>query len=302
MKGFSLAFASMPGKAPALLLWLCFLLFPLGAGAETPPAPPSPSSAYTLAVIPFYSPEKIWLLYEPFIQYLRSETGLPWELKLFPDHKSLLHDVCNGTVGISLLGPVPMGRANQTCGLEPFVVALDKDGNPSYRSVVLTSDPEVTSLKLMRGRKFGVFKGSTAAHILPLKMLKDAGLGTEAIQEEFYLSQDRIMTALLSKEISAAGVKEALYRKFKNEPLRVLQTSDPLPNFSFCALPSLPAVIRERFIAVLLKLQPLANADDAEVVKGWDDEIKNGFMLPTQEYLASVRKLHAIYQEITHEE
>lgn len=298
MKRFLAALVSMKWIGIAYCFCLCFLLAAGLSRAETAPAQPS---RYTVAIIPFYTPEKIWLLYTPFIQYLSTATGLPWELKLYPDHNSLIQDLCSDKVGIALLGPVPMGRANQKCNAKPFLVALSKDGRPSYHSIIVTSDPAVTELSKVRGNKIGFFKGSTAAHIVPMKMLKDAGLGTEAYQPVFFESQDRIMTALLTKEVSAAGVKETLYRRFKDEPLRVLKTSDPLPNFAFCASPSLAAELRERFIVALIKLQPLSNDKDTAVVKSWDDEIKNGFMLPAEEYLGAVLKLRTVYREIMHE-
>jgi phosphate/phosphite/phosphonate ABC transporter binding protein len=292
-------FSCMKRNSAAICLCLCLLLSPGMARSETPSSPPS---RYTVAVIPFYSPEKIWLLYGPFIQHLKSATGLPWELKLYPDHHSLIQDLCSDKIGIALLGPIPMGRANDKCNTTPFLVALSKEGKPTFHSIIVTGDPAVTELSTVRGKNFGFFKGSTAAHILPMKLLKDAGLEPKDYKSVFFESQDRIMTALLTKEVSAAGVKETLYQKFKNEPLRVLKTSDPLPNFAFCASPAISTAVREKFISALIKLHPLSNDKDAAVVKGWDDEIKNGFMLPAEDYLKSVLKLRTVYQEIMHED
>ncbi len=48
--------------ATILLMWSSFLLAASDVHAA-PKAAPSP----TLAVIPFYAPEKIWALYTPFI-------------------------------------------------------------------------------------------------------------------------------------------------------------------------------------------------------------------------------------------
>ena len=233
-----------------------------------PLTPLPPRAARTLAVIPFYSPERMWLLYTPLIDYLRRETGEPWELKLYPNHETMIAGVCAGEVDVTLLGPVPLGRVNRACGALPFLVPLDKDGKPVFHAVLLSSDPAVTTVAGLRGKKVGFFKGSTGAHIIPLKMLGDAGLGPGAFEPVFFEGQDRIMTALLAHEIAGAGVKEALYRRFEKDPVRLLQTSEPLPNFAFVALPSQPAALRARFVAALLKLKPRESPADAEDREG----------------------------------
>jgi len=289
----------MRNRFAAFVLCLTFMLSAGLAAAETHTTDPS---RYTVAIVPFYSPEKIWLLYTPLIEHLKAATGLPWELKLYHNHNALIADICSGQVAVSLLGPVPLGRAHAKCKAEPFLVALGRDGKPTYRSVILTGDYTVMDLDGVRGKKFGLFRGSTAAHILPLKMLKDAGLDAKSFEEVFLESQDRIMTALLTKEIAAAGVKDSLYLKFRGETLRELKTSEPLPNFAFCAIPSLPAETRKLFSSTLLKLHPQTNAKDAATVKGWDDEIRNGFMLPAKDFLPSVMRLRQIYKEVLHED
>lgn len=255
----------------------------------------------TLAVIPFYSPERMWQLYTPFIEYLGRETGESWELKLYPNHDALVAAVCRGEVDVTLLGPAPLGRVNRTCGAAPFLVPLGKDGKPIYHSMLLTADPSVTSVAGLRGKKVGLLKGSTAAHVLPLKMLHDAGLGPGSFEPVFLESQDRLMTALLGRQVSGAGVKEVLYRRFANESVRLLQTSEPLPNFAFAALPSQPPARRERFVAALLRLKPRENAADAATVAGWDDEIRNGFMLPAPDFLPSVLRVDEISRSVLHE-
>ena len=283
--------------AALALLGLTAVASPASAADATAPS----RTTRSLAVIPFYSPEKMWQLYTPFIEYLRCETGEPWELKLYPNHDALIAGVCAGDVDVTLLGPVPLGRVNRACGALPFVVARGKDGKPSYHSMLLSTDPSVTTVAGLRGKKIGFFRGSTAAHIIPMKMLRDAGLGPDSFEPVFFESQDRIMTALLSREVAGAGVKEALYRRFEKEPVRLLQASEPLPNFAFAALPSQPAALRERLIAALLKVPPLEGAANAAVVKGWDDEMKNGFMTTAPDFLPAVLKVHDIYETVMHE-
>lgn len=256
---------------------------------------------YTFAVIPFYSPEKIWALYTPFIDYLNKNTGQSWELKLYHNHNELIDELCNGRVSAALMGPVPLGRANNKCGATPLLAALGDDGTPSYHSVILTNTTSVTTLRKLKGKKIGFFKGSTAAHIVPAKILKDSGISMSAIQPIFLESQDRIMSALLSGEVAAAGVKETLAKRFSQQKLRVLAISAPLPNFALCASPSLPAAVRQQMISALTRLKPLADKKDAEAMKGWDDEINNGFMVPGKNFLPSVMKVFEIFKELQNE-
>jgi phosphonate transport system substrate-binding protein len=285
-----------------LLLSSLLSISPLGTYGAAPAESTGHRSPYTLSVVPFYSPEKIWVLYTPFIEHLRTRTGLAWELKFYPNHEALLSSICSGEVGIALLGPVPLGRVIDRCGAEPLLVALGRDGKPFYRSVIVTGNSSLTSLADLRGKPFAFFKGSTAAHIVPATMLRNAGVRLQDLQTAFYESQDRIIKALLTREVMAAGVKESLYRKFKDQPLKVLAVSDPLPNFAFCAAPSLDRRTRERFIAALADLRPLANSRDASTVKDWDDEINAGFTLPTPEFRESVLKIFKLSEEIMHDD
>lgn len=283
--------------ATALLLWFTVFASAGSAAENAAPGPP----ARTLAVIPFYNPERMWQLYSPLIEYLRRETGEPWELKLYANHEVMVESVCKGEVDVTLLGPVPLARVNKQCGALPFLVPNGRDGQPTYRSMLLTGDSLVRTVAGLRGRRVGFYRGSTAAHIVPIKMLRDAGLGPGSYTPVFFESQDRIMTALLSREVAGAGVKEALYRRFEQEPVRLLKASQALPNFAFCALPSQPPARRERFVAALLKLRPLQSAPDAQTVTGWDDEIRNGFAPPGPDFLPAVIRTLATYEAVMHE-
>jgi phosphonate transport system substrate-binding protein len=281
-----------PSKASAVALFICLLAAPGPAPAADPPRAPAPRR---LAVVPFYAPEQMWRLYAPLVEFLRRETGEPWELALHPTHEALIEEFCAGRVDVALLGPVPLGRVNHRCGGLPVLVALGPGGTPTYRSVLLTADPEVTSVAALRGKEIGFFRGSTAAHAVPLRLLDDAGLAPGSYRPVYLESQDRLVAALLAGKISASGVKSALYERFRGERgLRVLATSGPLPNFAFAAPPSSQGRL-DRFAAALRRVRPGERSADAELVGTWDDEIRHGFVAPTPEYLAAVLAL----QELT---
>jgi ABC-type phosphate/phosphonate transport system substrate-binding protein len=272
------------------------------ANADSNKAEGSKSSKpYTFAVIPYYTPEKIWSLFTPFVKYLSAETTQTWELKLYTNHDELIDDLCDGKVSVALLGPIPLGRAYNRCGVQPFLVALSQNGTPSYHSVMATIDRDVKDLSGLKGRKVALFKGSTAAHILPVKMLNNAGVTLKEVKPVFLESQDRIVAALLSGEVTAAGLKESLFRKISDQNVRMLATSEEVPNFTLSALPSFPEKTREKVATSLLRLKPRTNSRDALTVKGWDSEICNGFVRPPKNLLPSVLNLYSTYWEVTNE-
>lgn len=242
----------------------------------------------SIGIIPFYSPEKIWALYQPLIEYLNKTTDIKWELKLFKEHEALVKGICANEVSIAFLGPVPLGRAYEACGVDVLLVALGKDGKSHYRSIIFTADPKIKSLKDLNGKPFPFVKGSTAAHILPAKMLTEEGIEFKPV---FYKSQEKIVQAVLNQEVLAGGVKELIYEKFKSFNLKVLKASEPIPNHAFCASPAIDKKVAEKFKRALLKLKPITNEKDKELVKDWDDEIKNGFILPYDGYLKEVLRL-----------
>jgi ABC-type phosphate/phosphonate transport system substrate-binding protein len=117
----------------------------------------------------------------------------------------------------------------------------------------------------------------------------------------YFEGQDHIMNALLAGSVSGAGVKQSLYEKFRDLPLRVLMTSNELPGFAFAVAPGLNEAVRKQLAAALVGLHPLADEGDRRLTKDWDDEIKNGFILPPPGYDRSVAGVLAVYREILHE-
>jgi ABC-type phosphate/phosphonate transport system substrate-binding protein len=279
----------VPTKLLAVALGTSLLLAPALAIAA---APAPPTRTRRLAVVPFFSPELMWRLYAPLVDHLSRETGETWTLVLPASHAAFDDAVCGGTVDVALVGPAPLARLNRRCALLPFLVALGPDGRADYHSMLVTASPEVTSVAALRGKRIAFFKGSTAAHVVPAKLLADAGLGPGSYQPLFLESQDRVMTAVLTGKAAGGGVKSALYRRFAGEPsLRLLQTSGALPNFAFGALPATPKAVRERVSAALLRLHPRESPVDAGRVKDWGDEIKNGFVTPPPGFLDAALEL-----------
>ncbi len=276
-------------KRPLILLsavvWTMTACMPCARGAE--PA----VKAHRLGIVPFYSPEKIWQFYHPLADHLTAASGSRWELHLVKDHEQLVSGLCDGSIDVAMPGPIPYGKMLSRCSPRPLLLTLGPDGRPFYQSVVVTATPGIRGLADLRGRKFALYEGSTAAYYLPLKMLAAAGLGLKDLQPVYVRSQDQLLTAVMSGDAVAGGIKSALFERVRSPAMKVLQRSEDLPNFVFCASPTLDPDVAGGFVAALRMLRPRDDPAHRDLVKGWDVEIQNGFVPPPDSFNDDVRVL-----------
>jgi phosphonate transport system substrate-binding protein len=264
----------------------------IGAPAPAAPVPPEGKRVVRIGIVPFFTPEKMWQLYEPFVAYLNAHTPFAWELALGEKHDELVAKLAAGEIDVALLGPIPYGKALRgRVPIHPLLLALGTDGQPFYQSVLITADPAVASLPDLKGRRFGLFEQSTAAYYVPLAMLAEEGVARDQIVPVLLSSQDKIVSAVLGNQVAAGGVRESLFRKIRDPRLRLLKTSAPLPQFAFVAARNTPPEVAKAFTEALLPLAPLTRPADRETVKGWDPEVANGFTLPTAGYEEGINLL-----------
>lgn len=250
-----------------------------------------------IGVLPYYAPEKIWHFYKPFIDYLNKTTGISWELKLYNNYDAIIDSICSGEVSIAYLGPNPLGLAYEKCKVRPLAVILGDDGKPFYRSIIFTNDHKINSLRGLKGKSFAFGdKDSTSSHIIPRKMLEDEGITIDMIRPVFLKNHEKIINAVAKKEVDAGATKESVFKKVKDARFNILKVSEPLPHHAFCAAPNINPDIEKKFTSALLKLKPLQNKGDENIVKEWDHELRHGFILPPENYIKDIMKLNDLFK------
>jgi phosphonate transport system substrate-binding protein len=238
-----------------------------------------------IGILPYYAPDKIWHFYEPFIDYLNKTTDISWELKLYHNYDAIIDGICSSEVSIAYLGPNPFGLAYEKCKAKPLLVILGDDGKPFYRSIIFTNNHKINSLKELKGKPFAFGdRDSTSSNIVPRKMLEDAGITMDMIKPVFLKSHEKIINAVV-------------FEKFKGLKFKVLKVSEPLPLHSFCTTSNINPDIERKFMNALLKLKPLHDDSDRNIVKNWDPELRYGFTLPPKDYIQNILKLHRLFEK-----
>lgn len=255
------------------------------------------SDTIYIGILPYYAPEKIWILYKPFIAYLNKKTGLRWGIKLYHKYEALIEGICSGEVSIAYTGPNPFALANEKCKAKPLVVVRGEDGEPYYRSIIFTINKEIKSLQELKGKTFAFGDSiSTSSYIVPRKILEDKGITMDMIKPLFFNSHERIIEAVARNEAVAGATKSSVFKKFNGLGFKELVISDPLPHHCFCTV-GISDNVKERFIKALLRLDPIKNRVDRDIVKDWDPELRYGFTSPPDDYMIRVLNLNDLLKK-----
>jgi len=247
-----------------------------------------------LGVVSFYNPHLMYLKYQPLVDYLTEQTGRPWVLRIARSYEDAVGDVCSGRATVAYLGPVTYLRAHELCGAAPLV-QLRTRGEATYHSVVLVrQDSPVASLAELKGKRFGFGAPlSTSSHLMPRKMLLDAGLvlGRD-VECRYFWHHERAAKAVLMGEVDACGVRDLTGEKFLQRGLRLLAQSPPIPNFPLVVGPAVAPAVREELVRALVEL-PAQDPALRTRVAGWDEELAGGFAVVTPAAFASIGDLAA---------
>lgn len=266
------------------------LLVAHAALAVEPPGAARP--ALRFGVVSFYNPRLMYLKYQPLVDYLSNATGRPWELVIGASYERTVEDLCAGRLAVAYLGPYSYARAHAACGALP-VVKLNTDGKPTYRSVIMVrKDSTISSLKELAGKRFGFGSPmSTSSHVMPRAMLEDAGLhpGVD-FACRYYFHHERAARAVLLGEVDACGIRDIVGDKFTHRELRILATSEGIPNFPFVVGPKSPPELREELLRALVT-RPRVDPAVAAAIRSWDEELAGGFVPATDADYAPVRLL-----------
>jgi phosphonate transport system substrate-binding protein len=228
---------------------------------------------------PKYNPRIMYQLYQPFIDYLSENTPYQFEIKLSRVYQETIDRLGRGEVMISSCGPVSYIQAREKYGVTPVVRALNRDGNPFYRGIIIVrKDSPVQTLSDLKGKSFAFGQAlSTAGHIVPQYHLIQQGVYPGDLKRYVYLRHhDSVVHAVLKGEFDAGAVKDVVAYKYEKEGLRFIFTTDQIPTVLITSRPDVPNDLIESVRDVLLELDP-KNPLHQQKMASWDEEFKYGF-------------------------
>lgn len=236
---------------------LCFTLSPT-AGSATEPAT---EQALVYAPLPLENASLTQARNQPLVDLLARLLQRPLEMRLYPDHATLLDAIIGGTVDLAELGPLPFLLARERMpDLQAVATFREADGHTDYRCVLVAPVDGLQALFQVAGLEQPLTlaltrRESTCGPSASFWLLAEHGIEPTAVQAAYQGGHGEVAVAVLRESFMLGGVKDRVARDFHGLGLRVLAASQPVPGFVLAASPArLGAEEREQLQAALLAL------------------------------------------------
>ena len=214
------------------------------------------SDTISFGVVPFDAPAELFVRFTPLAQHLSREVGKRVDLRVAPDYSTAVQELKEGVTQLCFMTSLTYNVARSEFNVQPMVKAL-RNGRPFHRSVIFTREQStVKDLNDVKNRTMCfVDKYSASGYLVPLAMLKAAGVGIEDISFHHFAGfHDDVVKSVLAGDFDVGAVMESVFEGHRAEGIRVIEVSDDIPEFTICAGSSMG---EEEFISIkdsLLKL------------------------------------------------
>jgi phosphonate transport system substrate-binding protein len=209
--------------------------------------------------------------YEAYRKLFEDTFQVPTRTYAASDYAGVLQAFSAKQIEISGLGASAYAGAwlDTNGGVEPLVVPEEADGSVAYVSVlVVRADSGITTLEQLRGKSLAwADPNSTSGYLIPRFALRRQGIGVESGQyfsrTGFGGGHEQAVVAVLQGQYDAActwasgqgdvaqgysrGNLRAMVEKgmLNMRDLRIVWTSDPIPNGPLACRTELPASFKE---------------------------------------------------------
>ena len=214
-----------------------------GSSTQAPPA----SSPLLVGVIPFEQPDKIKVAYQPFADYLGMRAGgRPGVVFVTPDYAGVLQALQSGQIDVAYLNPLSyVVAAKQFASSPEHLIPMAMPyfhGAPTYKGIIyVRADSGINSIKDFKGKSF-VFgdRTSTSGYLYPAGMMIEAGINPNTDVKPANITGPAGVFAVLNHQADGGatfegGIELALKTPADRKQIKVIATTDPIPNGMFVA-------------------------------------------------------------------
>lgn len=203
----------------------------------------------TLGVHPYKSAQKLYYSFLPLTDYLSEKLGRPVRLEVSKDYKTHVRLIGTDQLDIAYMGPVPYVTLRNDYSPKRVVAQQLVAGKTVYHGhIFVTRHSQIQNVTELKGKRFAfVDPGSTMGHIMPRQRMLEAGVKLGDLDDyEFLGSRDNVALGVLSGDFDAGSIRDHEFHIYEDRGLRILATSECVPNHVFVVGDHVPDELLEQ--------------------------------------------------------
>ncbi|MFZ5997208.1 MAG: phosphate/phosphite/phosphonate ABC transporter substrate-binding protein [Nitrospirota bacterium] len=238
------------------------------------------SRTVRFGVIPRDNPRILYEKYQPLLDYLSATTPYAYELVLKKNYEETVRGLGNGEIDVALLGPLTYLEARARYGVICLLKPKGRDGNATYKSVIVTKkDADIAAISELKGKRvaFAAMK-STSGNLIPRYLLANSGIHLKDLDRYANFDyHDSVVKAILKGQYDAGSVRDSVAQKYAKLGIKAIAESETVPTGPLVASPKTSFSVLEDIKKALLGLNPDDNRYRI-IISKLDEDLRNGFI------------------------
>lgn len=219
---------------------------------------------FRVTAIPDESPTELARKAAPLMKYLEQRLGMKVEFMPVSDYAASVEALANRQVDLAWFGGFTFVQAQQRSGGK-VIPLVQREEDSKFRSVFITSDPQIKTLADLKGHNFSFgSQSSTSGHLMPRSFLLGAGIDPDRDFKRVAYSgaHDATVAAVASGKVDAGAVNISVWeklvadKKVDTSKVHVFYTTPPYYDYNWTVHADMPAAEREKIEKAFLDLNP----------------------------------------------
>lgn len=216
----------------------------------------SDSSPLVFIILPVENAAVMYEKFLPLKNRLEQAISRKIILKVARDYQEAIESIGTGKAHLAYLDPSAYCEAKKRYKIIPLAKAI-RSGSSTYKSVIVTrKDSLIEKIVDVKGKRLALGNSrSSSSHLIPAVMFKEVGISLDDLSVVDYLElEDRIALSVLAGRHDLGGLSEWVAIKYLPDGLRIIKTSEAIPQYTLCASPYLSEEIRAKIKKALLSV------------------------------------------------
>jgi len=255
------------------------------------------TSSVTIGFYPRSDIDSTLKSFQPFLEYLKKETGLNFKLAFSPNYLDVGNQLIDGNYKLSILTPVAfiMTQNKSKIKIERlFQRAVS--GKSTYCGVIICkSDAKMNSLADLKDSIFAFTEpDSISGRLYPLGIFKQNNIQLKSFFKKTYYAgcPKSALTDVLAGKADACAVTEAEFDTLISDPkekqsLKILFRTPPIPSECWSVSSAMDTQLRTKIIKSIEKL----NNDKMLKSSILDKMFYDGFYKPSEEGFSELKEV-----------